>query len=222
MIATRPWMQRLATMLLVLWVLIVLFAIFWIIMGLGAIQVGYAETFTYRRQESLDGRAVEWSQVPGAGWQTVYKGTTQPVAQWRQIRTLGPPGPNEWVPTKWDRLPFHLGAASLGFVTGMLMVMFLWHWKKSRYVLAMILPFVVAAFVCVIFSFDEEYAGIYSWLLRVVFGYAALECAFMGLGILLGRKIARGLLRMFVPPKPRQHFAFLWSIDGKKMTPATV
>ena len=32
--------------------------------------------------------------------------------------------------------------------------------------------------------------------------------------------IARTLLRMFIPPKPRQHFAFLWAADGKTMPAA--
>ena len=37
--ATQPWMNRLAMGLLILWVLIVLFAIFWIVMGMGAFGV---------------------------------------------------------------------------------------------------------------------------------------------------------------------------------------
>jgi hypothetical protein len=220
--ATKPWLSRLAAALLAFWVLIVLFAIFWIVMGMGAVQVGYVETFTYRRQETTDGRTVEWAQLPnGAGWGAVLAGTTQPAPQYRQLRVLHRQNQNDWRPGKWDFLPFPIGAAALGFVTGMLMVVFLWHWKRRRYILAMFLPFAVAGVVSVIFSQDDEYERIYRWVYEVVFGYAALEFSFMGLGILLGRPIARGVLRMFIPPKPRQHFAFLWGIDNKKMTPAT-
>src|SRR3954453_15877769 len=57
--ASRPWISRLATAMLVFWVLIVLFAIFWIVMGLGAAEVAHVEQFTYSRMETTDGREVE-------------------------------------------------------------------------------------------------------------------------------------------------------------------
>src|SRR5438093_4740973 len=44
--ATTTWAARLATMLLAFWVLIVLFALFWVVIGLGAVQVAFVEDLT--------------------------------------------------------------------------------------------------------------------------------------------------------------------------------
>jgi len=38
-------------------------------------------------------------------------------------------------------------------------------------------------------------------------------------GIMIGRPVARGMLKILTPPKIRQHLAFLWIVDGK-MLPA--
>jgi hypothetical protein len=50
-----------------------------------------------------------------------------------------------------------------------------------------------------------------------VLSFILLESAGLGVGLLLGRPVARALLRILVPPKPRQHLAFLWTIDGKRL-----
>src|SRR5262245_23177127 len=63
MTATRIWMQRLATVLLVFWILFVLHALFWIVMGMGAVMVGHVEIFSFRKMVATDGRDVEWVQV---------------------------------------------------------------------------------------------------------------------------------------------------------------
>jgi hypothetical protein len=223
--ATSAWLRRAGTMLLVFWVLIVLFAIFWIVMGLGAIQVGFIETFTYRKMVAMDGREVEWTMNPtgsgGRGYQAILKGTTQPVTQWRNVATLRP-SRGEYRRTKWDMIPFAIAAAALGFITGLLLVAFLWHWKRRRYPWVMVLPLAVAAFVSTVFYYDDDFMFIREWAIRMVFGWAMFELAFMGVGILFGRPIVRGMLRMFVPPRPRQHFAFLWTVDGKTPPPARI
>jgi hypothetical protein len=219
--ATRPWANRLATMLLVFWVLIILFALFWIVMGFGALQMAHVESFTDSRAETLDGRETEWMQPTGPGpAQQVLKGTTQPVNNWRYVRAIRHPVGAELTQYRWNFFFETLGTSLLGFAVGMLMVVFFWHWKRRGYAIAMLLPFVVAGFVIVILNFDDQYDRIRPWAIQVVLGFAALEMCLMGAGVLLGRKIARGLLRMFIPPKPRQHFAFLWAVDGKEMTPA--
>lgn len=215
--ATRPWLARLATMMLILWVLIVLFALVWICVGMGAIEVGYIDDSTYGKNVSMDGREVEWFSNASGGSQLVIKGTTQPVVQSRYVRVMRERSDHR---EQWILISYVIGAVLLGWATGMLMVSFLWHWKRWRYGLAMLLPMAIAAVVCSIFNLQEEYAEIQAWVRRAVLGIAALETASMGGGILLGRPIVRTTLRMFVPPKPRQHFAFLWGVDGKRMTPA--
>src|SRR3954465_3771146 len=134
-------------------------------MGMGAAEVAHVQQFTYSRMETFDGRhQVEWAQVPGgSGWTSLIKGTTQPVTQYRSVRVLTPQNANDYRPRKWDVIPFLVGAVAIGFFAGMLMVQFLWHWRRRRYVWALMLPLVVAGFVSVIFGFDEEYERIRPW-----------------------------------------------------------
>jgi hypothetical protein len=167
---------------------------------------------------------VEYVEIPaatagaGAAWTTVYKGTTQPAAQTRNVRTLENPR-NEDLRWRWRFMVMNLlFAGGTALVSGALLVAFVWHWPRRRYWLVMLLPFVIAAFVVAIFyvtDTDDEYGDVRGWILSRSMGYAALEAACFAVGIWIGRPVARGLLRMFVPPKPRQHFSFLWRIDGK-------
>ena len=67
-----------------------------------------------------------------------------------------------------------------------------------------------------IFRVNEEYNDIFGWTAWVALGYAIWQGVFVVLGTRIGRPVARGLLRMFLPPKARQHFSFLWNVDGKQ------
>jgi hypothetical protein len=216
MTATSVWMQRLATILLIFWVLMVLHAIFWIVMGMGAVMVAHVEILSYRKWVTLEGQELELIRNTG---QWVIKGTTQPVMPRRMVRTLEPQ--ENWYRPGWEeRTILLVGGTAIGFVTGVLMVVFLWHWKKRRYLWTLLLPLACAGFVSTVFAVDDEYELIRAWAIRIAFSYAALEAASMILGMLVGRPIVRGLLRMFVPPRARQHFAFLWRCDGKAMPAA--
>jgi hypothetical protein len=226
--ATRPWMNRLAVGLLVLWVLFVLHAIFWIVMGLGVVTVAHTEIATNRRPVTLDGQPAVWNET-GTGPRVVLKGTTQPVNGYRWAYTLEDVGHGQmsymnrrrWF--TWGAVFALMGmSAAVALVTGVLMVTFLWHWKRRGYRLALLLPFAVAAALLGYFALNHEYEEIFWWSAGVAFGYALLQAVFMAAGTILGRPIARGVLRMFVPPRPRQHFAFLWRVDGKALSPLSV
>jgi hypothetical protein len=230
--AASVWMSRAATALLALWVLIVLNAFFWICIALGAITVSHIEMVTTTKMIAPDGREVDYAEIPtaptagggGASWTPVYKGTTQPAPEHRNIRTLDKVSGQD---LRWRARIFTFNvilAAATALVSGALMVVFLWHWRRARYALVLLLPFVIAAGVAALFyanDMDDEYERLRGWILSRSMGYAALEAASLAIGMLLGRPAARGLLRMFVPPRPRQHFAFLWRIDGKTPPPAT-
>ena len=230
--AASAWTARLATALLALWVLIVINAFLWICIGLGALTVSHIEIFTWSKLIAPDGREVEYMEVPastatgtGASWTTVYKGTTQPaVGQQRNVRTLEHPH-NEDLRWRWRFMVMNaVLAAGTALVSGALLVVFIWHWPRRRYWLAMLLPFVIASFVVAMFyvtDTDDEYGAVRGWIVSRSMEYAALEAVCLAIGILIGRSAARGLLRMFIPPKPRQHFAFLWRIDGKTPPAAT-
>jgi hypothetical protein len=50
--------------------------------------------------------------------------------------------------------------------------------------------------------------------------YLLIEIPGVAIGAWIGRPIARLLLKILVPPKARQHLAFLWIVDGKERLPA--
>ena len=220
------WLSRVAAGLMGFWILIILFAVFWIGMGFGAIQVMHVETLSFNHEVAdVDGREVEWTMpaAPNSASIMVYKGTTQPAAGWHNERTLVPPNPGVFH-GNWSLgfvLGMALGDAALGFVTGALLVTLFWHWKRRRYPLVMLLPFLVAAFALygTIFDSSNEYASIAGWTASRILMHAAGQAAAIALGVLLGRPLARGLVRMFIPPKPRQHLAFLWQADGRPVPP---
>lgn len=227
--AARPWMNRLATALLVFWVLIVMNAFIWAGVGMGTVMVAHVETQTYRKAVTMDGQPAEWKNItngPRTGFQVVRKGTTQPVG-WRYAYSLTKPE-DDGRHIVWDnaqteynrrmqRLIFASASAGLSLISGMLLAMFLWHWPRGRYRWAALLPFASGAVLLVIFRVNLEYNDVFGWSIAVVLGYALWQGVWITIGTLLGRPVARGLLRMFVPPKARQHFAFLWSVDGKSM-----
>src|SRR5439155_16903649 len=157
-----------------------------------------------------DGRDAEWKQIMmpqgGTSYQVVLKGTTRPVFNWTMGYTLERPDytdenqmNNQQRGTRADLIGLLLGGAALGFVSGALLVYFLWHWKKRRYVLVTLLPIGVAAFVVGILIFNEEFRPILHWGIRICAAYALWEAIWMCIGILIGRPLARTLLRMFIP-----------------------
>ena len=224
--AASLWLSRVATLALGFWILVILFALFWLVIGMGAVMVVHLEEFSYRRMVAADGREVEWGNT-GRGNMLVDKGTTQPAHGniTRTVRSLDPA--HDWrrqhyQNEEWRRQQMLIGSVilglsdlGLGFVGGVLLVVFFWHWSKRRYPLVMLLPFAVAAVVLAVTLMEDEYEFIRGWAISRALMHAALQAAFMYAGIKLGRPIARGLLRMFIPPRPRQVFAFLWRADGK-------
>ena len=236
--AASAWTSRLATALLIFWVLFVLHAVAWIGAGFIAIAVMHVETFTFSKTVAPDGREVVWAELPApaatagagipavpGGWTAVYKGTTQPAVSYGNVRVV-----NRYTGVAARQgllalLMYVLAAAGIGLGTGVLLVTFLWHWRRRHYAWPMVLLPTLAAVLFLLLIHLNDWGGqwshIYGWVVSRAAGYAALEAAFIGVGIVIGRPIARGLLRMFIPPRPRQHFAFLWRADGLTMPPAT-
>src|SRR5439155_9007353 len=136
--ATTPWVRRLAAILLLFWVLIVLFAVFMTCVGFGGIMISHIDDFSFRRPMTPDGREVEWKQISlptgASSYQSVIKGTTQPVFNVSYPYTLEPPPASEenqfnYVRTRRiERVMLAIGAAPPGLVSGGLLVVCLSHW----------------------------------------------------------------------------------------------
>jgi hypothetical protein len=213
------WLHRFAASLLAIWILIVLLACFLLTLAMGGMQTAAVDAFTYDQYFTPDGRPVTAGMLPkNGGYGYMITGTTTVVPRPVFRRTLqAPPDQNPLMArnNNHDLAVFICVSITLAFILGMLIVTFLWHWPKWRYIAAIILPMIAAGFVLFSFLTDETYSTIRNWAIARVTLILAVQCAAVLLGVLLGRKISRTIARSIIPPKPRQMLAFLWIADGK-------
>lgn len=221
--ATSVWMSRLAAGLLLLWILLVLGVATLAVVGFGVLQAFPVDTMTTGTWSTRDGKEIENKVGPNGTYAWYFAGTMEPVAH-QDVFYLRFVRPN-MLPTTSAVLMFNsiYGSvnAGIGFASGMLLVTFLWHWPRRRYYIAVLVPLIIAMFLVVSYWLDLTYSSIQGWTMSQFARWAIVQSLFVAIGIRIGRPLARLLLRMFVPPKPRHHFAFLWQIDGKTPPPAT-
>jgi hypothetical protein len=214
------WLHRFAASLLALWVLVVLVICFLVTLAMAGMQGASVDDFTYQSFISPDGRPVTAGMLPnGRGYGYVITGTnivvTNPILRRTTVRppdftTLFMHSNNNR-----DLEMFILISSLLGFLLGILLVTFLWHWPRWRYIGAMLFPIIASGFTFFSFLTDDSYHPIRNWVIGRLLMMLAIQCAAVLLGVLLGRKISRTIARSIIPPKPRQMLAFLWIADGK-------
>ena len=219
--ATSVWLSRFAAALLGFWLLVVIATVVIAAIVFGAITMLHFDMFTYGVQVVND-REVEYRSTTTNGtsnWAPYYKDTGEqapPAVDYRyRVRDFPRRNHNDRWEIQMMLATMALFAVGTGFLTGMLAVVFLWHWPRRRYLYVALVPFASAAFVAALILTYDFYDYIRPWLLQRTLYYAAIECIAVILGIYAGRPIARLLIRMFIPPRPRQHLAFLWRIDNK-------
>jgi len=219
--AAGVWTRRFASILLFIWIAIVIncqIAVAGGMAGLDALSIGL---YSHGEWSTSDGQPVVWG-APASGGYTgtgyVLAGTNIPAKQVVFNQKLHPW--NEDSTRHGAGLPAMLiiVAASLllGFMAQTLAVSLLWHWPKRRYLWLMIVAIIPALLVMIPFITTGEYQAIKFQCLERIFSQTGFQCAGINLGIFLGRPLARQIVRMFIPPKPRQALAFLWLVDGKK------
>jgi hypothetical protein len=224
--AKSIWVARVAAVALLLWVLIEVGVVVLVAFGFGGLQIVPFDVMMYRKMLAPDGREVIYAQSKNGAWGPVYVDTKQPATSgFRMVYSTHRPADaspfarnrrERW--TCWD-VALILGlSAGLGYVAGLLLVVAVWHWPKRRYAWMLLLPFVSAGFVIGFgVAIDDLFEEIRGWAYGAVLLSAAWQGLFIAVGIVTGRKVARTLVRLFVPPRPRQHLGFLWSIDGKQV-----
>jgi len=201
---TRVWLNRAATLGLGIWVLfaLALFALCSLFLGM----VSYGHVMNN----------VTWTQVQ----QSVVGKTgkfTQAQYEYR-IRTPQPEDPFWAERQRFQELALGAIAVGLGLLTGSLFTVLLWHVRWPWRALAWMPPLLGCCVAALIWVNDSMALAIWQWGLNWIIVYCLMECAAVFIGLWLGRPIVRGMLRLILPPKPRQHLAFLWTIDGKQLT----
>jgi hypothetical protein len=234
--ATSVWLSRFAAALLGFWTLIVIAVVVLAAILFGAITYMHLDMFTEGVQVAgPNEREVEYRQMPASGpggssnWGPVYKDTgetaPEPIEYRVRLRKFDPNPRQRRSPYREiieALVMIHLFSVATGFVAGVLAAVFLWHWQRRRYVYLMLLPLVSALFVIGTILTQDYWVWIQRWGIERTLYYGSVQAAAVFLGVLAGRPIARTLVRMFIPPRPRQHLNFLWHIDGKTPPAATV
>jgi hypothetical protein len=222
--AQSVWLSRMAAAGLMFWILVVLTVVFLLGMGLGAIDWLHVDAFSSSKTvAAANGREIGYAQVNGA-WTTVYAGTMQPVlGNVRQVRTVKLPGDLSLKDRWMIMIILHFFAAGLGMLSGILLVVVLWHWPRRKYFWFLLLPLLAALWdIGFVLVGDDQYELIRGWAISRVLYQMTIQMIFVIIGIRIGRPVARWIIRMIIPPRPRQHLNFLWRIDGKIPPPATI
>lgn len=199
--ATRVWLNRLILLFLGLWMLFIvaLFALCTLFLGM----VAYGHVMSNVKFVQVG--------VPNAPGRSIYvyaidtpRASDKDAAERRMF----------------EQIVMASLAIALGAFAGGLFSVVLWHLKSGWRALAWIPPVFGCGVAAVIWVNEPMAIMIWRWGLRWIVGYSLIESAAVAIGLLVGRPIARGVLRILLPPNPRQHLAFLWTVDGKQLKPS--
>jgi len=193
--ATRPWMARMGVMLIAVWVLALLF-----VLGFGGFLTGacanvHVGNYTERT----------WT---GPGNRTMIRRMTTPL-----VANVGLKAYEHWE-SQW--ITFVLSDVCLSIALGAFTAIATWHLSSTKRLIFLALPVLVAPVVLwSITSEVDDNSEVLGYIVRVIAMYTVLSAAMIVVGQVIGRPIARFMLKLLIPPKLRQHVNFLWTCDGK-------
>jgi hypothetical protein len=72
-----------------------------------------------------------------------------------------------------------------------------------------------AGFAALTWFADPTSFWVRHWGLMQIIYFGLFEVIATAIGVIIGRPVARAMLKILTPPKIRQHLAFLWIVDGK-------
>ncbi len=189
--AGQLWLQRLWTLLLGTWILIVGAAAVSIGSGLGGISYGTLDELTQRKWVKVD-------QPGGATHTSVAYEVREQIPYYRAFIAL-----------------VSAGSFALAFLAATMAAVVFHHWRRWVYwPVLMAIPIVVnLGFVRLIWQADAP--GLESWGMRYITHHTCVQLAGCAVGILAGRFLVRTVVRVVLPPRVRSALAFLWLVDNK-------
>lgn len=198
--AGRVWLQRVGTLGLFVWMLLVLAGGFSLGAGQLAVSIGTLDELTTYRPTSMP-----VATTSGPGGRMSYS-TSNTVWQ-RQVR--------EEMRQYGAFMALMLGLAfALGFALAALMTITMHHWPRWGYLGPVIVVPVVAGLLT-FYIWGNDYAHLRDWAVRYILLDGAANLLGGLVGVLCGRPFARLLATLILPPRVRQVVAFLWLADGK-------
>lgn len=238
------WLKRLAMIGLVWWIGIALAFVVGVFFLNFGITVGSVEELVTDHYETLDGRPVdpEYDSKTGSYFWTVREGAASTrvpedgvVKRFKLVPALT--GQHEKHNTQyyyrsgiplWGIVVMSAIFAAGLFLVGSILSAATWFWRRGWRWVWLLLPILAAVIVFAV-AYSESQAiqnpyrmsapreigrNLYFSVGAVIVG---LQVLVMGIGLWMGRPIARFVVSVIVPPKSRQLFAFLWHADGKAM-----
>jgi len=194
--AFRPWLHRLTSLVIGVWVLCMIGIFFWLGIAEGAMSYATLDEMTHR-----------------AGTQVQRIGTMT-------IRTGIGTGPMQ----VWSDMPDHdlfvscmmIGSFCLAFVVGLLASVLCPHWRRVVGA-AVAAGMALVAGVVIAVTWDYEAPNLLTWGLPYIAGHTGMQILGGVIGAAYGRPITRGIVRVFLPPSVRPRLAYLWLTDGKEV-----
>lgn len=102
------------------------------------------------------------------------------------------------------------------FAGGCLLSCAVYHWKMRWHVMAALaVPMIAAALFWLEYSHGRYETWLRTGAMHTIYAITALHMFGGVAGILLGRPVARKVLRVLLPSRSRGFFSFLWRRDGK-------
>lgn len=186
--AGRLWLQRLMTLLLAFWIILIGSAVCGFAVGQGSITAFTLDALTYNERVSMPG---------GRSGRYTYVLQPRPV-----VREPG-------------LLCAISGSTSLGlglFASFAAVVVFP-HWRRWIYS-AVALAWPVAVALVVVYIWWTVAPHLMRWGWPYIWGHA-LVCILGGVvGAAIGRPLARLIVRLCLPPRLRPALSYLWVADG--------
>ncbi|MHC4695185.1 MAG: hypothetical protein ACYTFA_00415 [Planctomycetota bacterium] len=192
--AVRPWLNRVTSILLVGWILaiIAMFAHLCLVEG----------AMSYATLDELTSPAGGTIQRIGTTTTRIWSG-------------YGPLEVNEDHPESKLFVNFMLTCSfAIGFVSGMLAVVVLPHWRRPAYAaLVLVMPVLAGAVVATVWYHEAPH--LFDWGLQHVASQSGMQLLGGLAGIIFGRPLARLGVHIFLPPGVRPRLAYLWLADNK-------
>lgn len=188
----RLWVQRLAAIGLMFWMLSAFGAYVWGNIGQAAINYVTLEELTRRTRTVITPATANVRARYSYG---------------RAVRERGD-----------DYVPFMaaITAASfaLAFATGTVLVVAFHHWPRWVYPVVALSGTVIATFVVRLIWLDDS-PHLIDWGMPRILYHGGVQCAAGLAGVLLGRPLSRLAVIVLLPPRLRPALSFLWLADGK-------
>lgn len=214
--ASKVWLNRLGTVALVYWVMFVLAFFGFGGFLLGVMQAIYVETGTEWVQTTDDGRRIEYRSVApgGSGWYIV--GSDELIDTTKSGITSGRvQGPVlDWNAERDELTVLVLVTLLIAIPMGLFFPAALWHLRRRHHLWLLLLPPAATLIVAGIWWVDDG-SEMGTWSLKRAALMAAFQMVVLYVATWFGRPVARAVVWLIVPPKPRRHLAFLWEVDGK-------